>query len=302
MKKKYVDESWDFRTADTKQHTHGFHNYPAIMIPQIAGRLIDSYGKKAQLLFDPYCGSGTSLVEASMRGINSAGTDLNPLARLMSRVKSTSINPKLLDNELIKFQDISFSSKLGKVKTGQCKPPAFGNIDYWFDKGVQKKLAFINEFIDDIKNKKICDFFRVAFSGTIRDCSWTRNGEFKLYRMTEKQMTKFNPDVFLIMELKLARMRVGMGTYMDCRNEGATARIYDFDTVVEIPNTLFPKGSVDIVVTSPPYGDSRTTVAYGQFSRLSSEWLNLEGARAVDRSLMGGVPANGNSGKRIKCK
>ena len=84
LRKKYFDESWDFRTADTKTLTHCFHPYPAMMIPQVSGRLIDIYGVDAGLLFDPYCGTGTSLVEANIRGINAVGTDLNPLARLQS--------------------------------------------------------------------------------------------------------------------------------------------------------------------------------------------------------------------------
>jgi DNA modification methylase len=64
MNKKYIDYSWDFIGANTKIGTHCFHNYPAMMIPQVAGRLINLYGSSARLLFDPYCGTGTSLVEA----------------------------------------------------------------------------------------------------------------------------------------------------------------------------------------------------------------------------------------------
>ena len=44
MAKKYVDESWDFGAADTKTYTHCSHSYPAMMIPRVAGRLIDKYG------------------------------------------------------------------------------------------------------------------------------------------------------------------------------------------------------------------------------------------------------------------
>ena len=44
----------------------------------------------------------------------------------------------------------------------------------------------------------------------------------------------------------------------------------------------------DIIVTSPPYGDSHTTVAYGQFSRLANEWLGYEGAGTLDNRLLGG--------------
>ena len=60
--KKYKDESWDFREADTKEYTHCFHTYPAMMIPQIARKLIKEYGRKEGWLLDPYCGTGTSLV------------------------------------------------------------------------------------------------------------------------------------------------------------------------------------------------------------------------------------------------
>ena len=57
-----IDTSWDFKTANTKDYTHCFHGYPAMMIPQIARRLIGIYGQNAHNLLDPYCGTGTSLV------------------------------------------------------------------------------------------------------------------------------------------------------------------------------------------------------------------------------------------------
>ena len=85
--------NWDFKEADTKEYTHGFHTYPAMMIPQIARRLIYLYGKNAKTLLDPFMGSGTSLVEASLLPhIKEAyGFDLNPLAYLISKAKTTPI-------------------------------------------------------------------------------------------------------------------------------------------------------------------------------------------------------------------
>lgn len=43
-----------------------------------------------------------------------------------------------------------------------------------------------------------------------------------------------------------------------------------------------------MVLTSPPYGDSKTTVAYGQFSFFGNHWLGIQKARKVDDTLMGG--------------
>ena len=88
---KNKDESWDFREADTKEYTHCFHTYPAMMIPQIARKLLKEYGIEGGWLLDPYCGTGTSLVEASLFGMHSVGCDINPLVRLIATAKSTPV-------------------------------------------------------------------------------------------------------------------------------------------------------------------------------------------------------------------
>ena len=91
---------WTFNGAATRELTHCYHDYPARMIPQIAGKLLDLFGRKAKLLFDPYAGSGTSLVEALLRGVNAVGTDLNPLARLIAKAKTTLPDPRKLDEQI----------------------------------------------------------------------------------------------------------------------------------------------------------------------------------------------------------
>jgi site-specific DNA-methyltransferase (cytosine-N4-specific) len=294
MGEKYIDESWDFGKADTKIYTHCFHSYPAMMIPQVAGRLIDKYGSKAKLLFDPYCGTGTTLVEANLRGINAKGTDLNPLAVLIARAKTTPVSLRILDSQLKDFNDyilqIAFDIQVKSVA-----PPSFKNIDYWFDKRVQKELAVIKDYIEKIRDAIVANFFKVAFSETIRECSWTRKGEFKLFRMTRSQIDDFNPDVFRIMMSKLARNRKGLRQFMKDRENNAYSVVLNFNTVEGMPKGILSKESVDIIVTSPPYGDSRTTVAYGQFSRLSNQWLGFENANQIDRLLMGGQPKEQNT-------
>lgn len=293
MAKKYIDESWDFRTADTKVYTHCYHAYPARMIPQVTGRIIDKYAQDAALLFDPYCGSGTSLVEANIRGINAIGTDINPLAKLIAQAKTEVIDLDKLDKYLERFNDLIFKLRFGISKKNGIKPPEIHNIDFWFDKTIQDKLAIIRKFIWEKDSNDVADFFKVAFSETVRECSWTRNSEFKLYRMTENQMKRFNPDVFEIMISKLARNRNGLKSFIETKGR-ASSRVFDFNTIDEIDADIIDRETVDIVVTSPPYGDSRTTVAYGQFSRLSSEWLGFENSRQVDNQLMGGRRKEGD--------
>ncbi|HAX62379.1 MAG TPA: DNA methyltransferase [Elusimicrobia bacterium] len=285
--KKYTDNSWDFRLADTKVFTHCFHNYPAMMIPQIAGRLIDRLGKKNDVLFDPYCGTGTSVVEANLRGISGIATDINPLARLITKAKSTVIPLQVLDFYLKDFNDFIFQFKFG-LKNGEVEEPDFPNIDFWFTPQVKQHLARIKNYIDKIEDENVIAFFKVAFSETIRESSLAKNSEFKLVRMKDEQLRKFSPDVFAIFERKIFRNRNGLKNFIEQVKTHKKNQIWDFDTINEIPKKIIKGESIDLIVTSPPYGDSRTTVAYGQFSRLSNQWLGLEDASQVDNNLMGG--------------
>jgi DNA modification methylase len=71
-----------------RAHVHGFHTYPARMHPQTAGRLVRAATERGALVLDPFCGSGTVLVEAMIAGRRGAGTDLNPLAERLARLKT----------------------------------------------------------------------------------------------------------------------------------------------------------------------------------------------------------------------
>jgi len=296
MGQKYIDYSWDFKKDNTKEFTHCFHSYPAMMIPQVARRLIDKYGKKSRCLFDPYCGTGTSLVEANLKNINAIGTDLNPLARLIAKTKTNPINTQILDLYLKDFNDSIFSYRFGISQSSSIVLPKFPNIDYWFSKDVQLQLAIIKRYIEKINDDASRNFFTIAFSETVRESSWTKNSEFKLVRMSPGQLEKFQPDVFGIMEFKLSRNKSGLLSYQNVKKNRAKTNVYDFNTVEGVPPNILTKDSVDLVVTSPPYGDSRTTVAYGQFSRLANQWMGYTEASQVDKILMGGI-RNGKSKK-----
>ena len=289
---KYTDTTWDFKQADTKEFTHCFHTYPAMMIPQIARKLIESYSKNVKLLFDPYCGTGTSLVEANLKDINAIGTDLNPLARLIAKVKTTQINIQTLDLYLKDFNDRTFAIRFGINNKNDIKLPDFKNIDFWFGKSTQTYLAIIKDYINEIENINLQNFFKVAFSETVRECSFTKKGEFKLVRIPQKKLQNFMPDVFGIMISKLLRNKKGLIEFFKSKNNGAKTNIYSFNSIFPIPSNIIPKNSIDLVITSPPYGDSRTTVAYGQFSRLANQWLDYDEASQIDNQLMGGKKLN----------
>ncbi|RKU38283.1 DNA methyltransferase [Candidatus Poribacteria bacterium] len=284
---KYRDETWDLQNADTKEYTHCFHAYPAMMIPQIARKLLKAYGTEGGWLLDPYCGTGTSLVEASLFGMHSVGCDINPLVRLIATAKSTPVCLSILDETLSRLNDHLFQIEFRKGEGPDAPVPNILNLAYWFSEDVIKSLAYLRNWVENVEDKTVRNFILVAFSETVREVSYTRNGEFKLYRMPAKKLEGFNPDVFGIFGKKLSRNRAGLAAFLEKR-KNVEASVSGANTVQgELPMPR-PLGGYDLVITSPPYGDSQTTVAYGQFSRLSAEWIGLPDARKVDKLAMGG--------------
>ncbi len=285
MYHRQIDDRWNFRDANTKEYTHCYHIYPAMMIPQVARTLIKEFRPqgKCNLLFDPYMGSGTSLVEASLANIHSVGTDINPLARLISRVKTTFYDVETLKKEFHEIRERNVFFSYDRVVDRNFD--RISNHTYWYSETVLLRLSYLSQSIKEYSSNQ--DFFNVALSEVVREASFTRNGEFKRFRMDEEKLKDFHPDVFGLFEEKVWRNIEGLIEYEKVARN-ATARICNFDTSAGIPLSFIAPESVDMVVTSPPYGDSRTTVAYGQFSRWANEWFSFENAQKLDSLLMGG--------------
>ena len=281
-----IDNRWTFRKADTKEYTHGYHIYPAMMIPQVARTLIEEYGPKGQLqtILDPYMGSGTTLVEAAIKGVNSIGTDLNPLARMMSKVKTTHYN-----EDIIKTQFVEISFQLSFYDASKVINRNFervSNYTYWYSEEILLKLSYLNQLIDEYANDN--DFFRLILAEIVREVSYTRNGEFKRFRMSKDKISSYKPNPFELFEKKVKRNIAGLCAYNEITHR-ANVTICDFNSTYGIPQDIIATESIDMVVTSPPYGDSRTTVAYGQFSRWANEWFGFDNAKTLDNKLMGGT-------------
>jgi hypothetical protein len=196
------DYSWDYRGESTKSYTQGFHSYPAMMIPQVAHRLIEEYSQEGDVLLDPFCGSGSVLVEAKITKRYSWGVDLNPLAVLIARVKTTPINPSILYKEYCNLIE-----RILKMHDDEAHIPQFFNIYFWFKESVIKSLARIKTAIDRIEQNEIREFFHVTFSEVVRLSSNSRTGEFKLYQYPESKLKNHNPDPLRIFSEKV-RMNI----------------------------------------------------------------------------------------------
>ena len=279
-----IDYSWDYRGEKTKSHTHGIHTYPAMFIPQVGRRLLETYSEEGDTICDIFCGSGSALVESRLIGRNAYGIDLNPLAIFLAKAKTTPINPQKLTKEYVTLLD-----RVVKIKDNEIKRPEFKNIDFWFKDKVIMKLAKLKKAIREIKDETIQNFLMVAFSETVRYSSNTKTGEFKLVRVKGEKLEKHDPDVIGIFRKHAEKNIAGMADfYKDAKKDSWIKIIYGDSS----KDNGIKANSIDCIVTSPPYGDSRTTVAYGQFSRLSAQWIDVfedpNDASGVDNDLLGG--------------
>jgi len=279
-----IDYSWDYRGEKTKSHTHGIHTYPAMFIPQVGRRLLETYSKEGDTICDIFCGSGSALVESRLIGRNAYGIDLNPLAIFLAKAKTTPINPQKLTKEYLTLLD-----RVEKIKDKEIQRPDFKNIDFWFKDKVIVKLAKLKKAIREIKDETIQNFLMVAFSETVRYSSNTKTGEFKLVRVKGEKLEKHDPDVIGIFRKHAEKNIAGMTDfYKDAKKDIWTKIIYGDSS----KDNGIKANSIDCIITSPPYGDSRTTVAYGQFSRLSAQWIDVfddpDDASGVDNDLLGG--------------
>jgi len=278
------EEGWDYADANTKTHTHCYHVYPAMMIPQVARRLIRLYGSHRGTLLDPFCGSGTSLVEARLAGLHAIGIDLNPFATFLARAKTQLFDTNLIAIEAKKLSDF-FKNR--KKSCESVSVPRFFNINYWFKPEVQIDLAILREAIFTIVDERVRDFFAVAFAYTVRECSNTRKREYKLYRIPANELETYHPQVWNTFWEKLSCNLCGLIEFVREADPEVITTVLLGDIRCRQP---IESEVADIIVTSPPYGDSQTTVAYGQFSRLALQWLGMDDdvVRAIDRQSLGG--------------
>ncbi len=265
----------DFSKHKASFGRYDIHDYPAMLHYLVVRAILDKYGHNKKVLYDPFCGSGVTLCEGLRKKMEVYGTDINPLALLIAKVRCSNIIN--LPIEKIKQE----------IKLSKPDIPEIKNDKYWFKDYVIEQLGQIRAAIKVYNESDFFDLLLVAFSQTVRDVSNNRKGEFKRFRLDATKLEKFNPNVFEVYEQNL----LNFVNYL--KSDFVSGRYYLFRADLRKGIPFLKK--VDIVVTSPPYGDSKTTVAYGQFCSFSFDWikgLNPFGDAdlKLDRQSLGGKP------------
>lgn len=272
--KETVKEYWDFRKNDRREHVHSLIKYPAVMVPNMQGEIFDLVLKNdpdIHNVLDPFMGSGTILVEGLIRKLNVTGIDINPLSYLTVTVKTQ----KYARNTLLKKKEQLFKL-LNDIDIDTIKNHHFNGIEKWYKPDVIVSLSRIRFCIlqePDIKYRRL---FWVTFADIAKQADNARTSTFKLHIKTQATIDETDYDCITNFKEKLTNNIDAILDFKSLRhNETAKLYLGDAKQILQDKRS-FPLNSVDLIITSPPYGDNATTISYGQYSVLPLRWIPLE--------------------------
>lgn len=254
--------------------THNIHPYPAKFIPQIPGCIIEIYSEKGDSILDPFCGSGTSLLESIIRGRNAFGIDINPIAILISNIKTCILQSEDIDS--IRSFEKSLIQALFKMKSNyewielnisSRDIPQFLNRDHWFQRNMQTEIALIKNFINKYAKSKLAkEYLLLCLSAVIVKVS---NQESNTrWKAVQKDL----PNLFAIhCFLKILRENLKKTFHLEEFLHDHKTSVVTKKLSISNLSDLLNKSSIDLVVTSPPYLNSYD---YYLYHKLRMFWLD----------------------------
>ncbi len=277
---KEIDNNWSFvgyKPSDTGKWTHGYHRYPAKFIPQLVERLIAEYifSEEAHIN-DPFTGCGTTIVTTISKGLKASGTDINKIAHLITKVKSTPIEPNYLDKKIKQFlSSLGFLDGLQKSLFNERVEPLvpqkhIDRINYWFTEENKNKLGKILKVIYNEEDETIKNFLLVAFSHILKNCSIWLQGSTKPTRDLKKKPIK----PYDALQKHLKKMQRGNDAFCSVVPVEVREDLNKFLNIKidDARRQPVPDDSVDLIVSSSPYV---TSYEYADLHQLSTIWLDL---------------------------
>lgn len=256
---------------------HAFHSYPARMHPDTAGRLIAALSLPAQTVLDPFCGSGTVLVEARRLGRRGLGYDVNPLSRELCWLKVLGPDDAWLAalNQTA-GQVAAHADDRRKRKAGATRRYPEADREQ-FAAHVLLELDGLRDGLQLVENVEIRRALSLVLSALLTKVS-QRGGDSAL-RATEKRIAPGFPSRFFVK--KTAELAEQLGEYRRSLPPASPLADCSLGDARELPG-LAPR-SVPLVVSSPPYPGVYDYVSHHE-DRL--RWLGLS-ARNFERLEIG---------------
>lgn len=293
---RYIKVEVSFRGPDRivgnrDRATHLIHWYPAKMFHRIPQAILTpEVVKQGSVVLDPFCGSGTVLVEAVLAGYNAIGIDINPLACLISRVKTTPLNEQHL---LHHFYHI-----LAAAHRDISLPPADSKFEYWFKPQAKRALWNLSRSIGRIRHRECREFFLVSLSGIVRRASWADPSIAPPVKMNRQRALRANSRYLKALSAaEETNRRTTFSAFSETVKKNIE-RIKKFQALCptgqavtlgerrHAARTGLAHDSVDVILTSPPYCGAQK---YVRSLNLEMKWLGLSEQQIaeIDRLTLG---------------
>jgi hypothetical protein len=285
--------SFAYSEQSPRSYTHGLFRYPAKFHPGIASELISRYAGPGDVVFDPFCGSGTVLVEAVVRDLLAIGSDADPLATFIADAKLTRVDPLALeryfaslttklesatahrDYAKLASRDIGDRRFQSELKDLGLTIPNIPRLLHWFRKYVVIDLALTKRAIarsrvaPDLKKIALLCFASIIRGASNADPVPVSGLEYTSHmrRLDEAGRVVAPPDLlYRKFDSALSAYR---NLYNATRN-GSSHRCSLSDARYLNVNS-FPQ-KPDVIITSPPYVGA---VDYYRRHQLETYWLDL---------------------------
>jgi hypothetical protein len=264
----------------SNEFTHDIYKFPTKFVPEVPRWALRKFTRGNNFaVIDPFCGSGTTLVESSLIGKFSIGVDVNPFCQLLSKVKTTPFSSKQFKESEILFNKMVNALKCNRpISTEDI--PNLPNINHWFQEETIKNLALVRNCIVDYINgggsADVADFFKVCLACIVKKVSLADEQSPKPYvsrRFPKKPKSVIDEFIHVYTEsiksLREFSNRV-KESYSYIPPDGDARRL--FSTSIESFIEEKSLEGVDLMITSPPYINAYDLV---RTFKLELFWLDL---------------------------
>lgn len=274
-----------------ERYTHLIHSYPAKLLYNIPYHFLtdtEEFCPNDGIVLDPFCGTGTVLLEAALSGRRAWGADANPLAVLISKVKTTYISKETLLKSL--------STILNRAERSHETYMADSVIEGWFSDSTVTQLYRLQQSINKIRNENQKNFFLLCFSNLIRKVSYADpsiavpvhlnpqrfvEGSERRHSASFRLETLKAVDVYDKFE-SVCRLNIERVHSLKDIRKINVAEVVSKDarhlTRHYLGEDDIPDDAVDLILTSPPYAGAQK---YIRASRLNLYWLGIKDAATI---------------------
>lgn len=250
---------------------HALHPYPAKFPAKLARENLANYARPGDVVMDPFCGSGTTLVEAKRFGLDAVGVDVNDLACLISKVKTTPL-------ESSDFRAIERA--LANIRSGRntrhqnIVSVNFNNCEHWFQKNVVREISALLEEIKRVSRVAAVNFLKMTLASIVVRVS-NQESDTRYAAVDKNIEDGYTVKLFV----KKAEGNIkNMQTFF-AHAPSTNTVIYRADSR---DLSFIAPSSIDCVVTSPPYANSYDYYLYHKFRCI---WLNLDFRFAQNKEI-----------------